>query len=208
MSVQHTNRQGDLYHLHQGQTKTGKPKYWFSRKAPTQPVAAVPNGYEIYEAPDSAQVYLRKQQPTRILPQELQQVQQVQAAIRQLAQISHFRVEIEGDGLVVWLSDLAGDEGDAELDHLAALVLGSPLDRQRFRDSILSRRPYCRMLKFKLLDADRRLFAAERWCFRGSIDDWIHLSVPRSLYDLVQTYVPHLGRQSFYELGGPMDPTR
>lgn len=34
---------------------------------------------------------------------------------------------------------------------------------------------YQKMLRFTLIDEDRRRFAAERWCFLGSIDDWIHL---------------------------------
>ena len=28
-AVQHVNRKGDRYYLHQGRTKTGKPKYFF-----------------------------------------------------------------------------------------------------------------------------------------------------------------------------------
>ena len=51
------------------------------------------------------------------------------------------------------------------------------------------------------MDPAERLFAAERWCFRGSIDDWIPM-IGRAapLPDMVRTYVQHLGKDSFYDL--------
>ncbi len=56
MPVTHVNRRGDTYYLIRGQTKTGKAKYHFSKKAGEQAVEAIPSGYEIYEKPDTAQV--------------------------------------------------------------------------------------------------------------------------------------------------------
>jgi hypothetical protein len=60
---------------------------------------------------------------------------------------------------------------------------------------------YQKVLRFTLIDEDRRNFAAERWCFLGAIDDWISLSNSGDLSKLVQRYGPHIGRESFYELG-------
>ena len=56
------------------------------------------------------------------------------------------------------------------------------------------------MLRFTLSDADRRLFSVERFCFRGSIDDWINLAVMVPLEESIADYVPHLGEESFYDL--------
>jgi len=60
---------------------------------------------------------------------------------------------------------------------------------------------YQKVLRFTLIDEDRRNFAAERWCFLGSIDDWIPLSNSGDLSKLVQRYGPYIGKDSFYELG-------
>ena len=60
---------------------------------------------------------------------------------------------------------------------------------------------YQKVLRFTLIDEDRRSFAAERWCFLGSIDDWIPLSDSGDLSKLVRRYGPHIGKESFYELG-------
>jgi hypothetical protein len=59
---------------------------------------------------------------------------------------------------------------------------------------------YQKVLRFTLIDDDRRSFAAERWCFLGSIDDWIPLSGSGDLSKLVQRYGPHIGQESFYDL--------
>jgi hypothetical protein len=57
-------------------------------------------------------------------------------------------------------------------------------------------------LRFSLFDKNKRSYVAERFCYLGSIDDWIELySVEGStLEELMIATVPHLGEESFYEL--------
>jgi hypothetical protein len=62
---------------------------------------------------------------------------------------------------------------------------------------------YQKMLRFTLDDKKDRTFRVQRWCFKGSIDDWIDLSMSGGfgqLPVLVQMFCPHLGRDSFYDL--------
>ena len=61
----------------------------------------------------------------------------------------------------------------------------------------LQRQP---VLRFILVDAERRLFTPERYCFRGSVDDWISIGPPESIEKLAAKYVKHLGQESMYEL--------
>jgi hypothetical protein len=56
------------------------------------------------------------------------------------------------------------------------------------------------MMQFILADEERRLFLAQRYCFRGSIDDWIGIGSLDTLTNLVRTYVKHLGKESYFEL--------
>jgi hypothetical protein len=67
MPVTHVNRKRDIYYLHAGTTKTGKPRYWFARSAEGDLVESIPEGHEIYENPD-AQVFLRKIVPQLVTP--------------------------------------------------------------------------------------------------------------------------------------------
>jgi hypothetical protein len=53
------------------------------------------------------------------------------------------------------------------------------------------------------VDEKDRTFRAQRWCFRGSIDDWIDLwqsGASGKLAALVKKFCPHIGQESFYEL--------
>jgi hypothetical protein len=56
------------------------------------------------------------------------------------------------------------------------------------------------MLRFTLIDSQTRSYRAERWCFRGSIDNWMPLSGCGTLADLVGTCAKHLDSESFFEL--------
>jgi hypothetical protein len=55
---------------------------------------------------------------------------------------------------------------------------------------------YSPMLVFQLVDATRRTFQTLRYCFLGSVDDWIAIGKPGKLSTLVKKYVKHLGQDS------------
>ena len=44
------------------------------------------------------------------------------------------------------------------------------------------------------------MFAPERYCFRGSVDDWISIGDADKLQRLAEKCIKHLGRESFYEV--------
>jgi hypothetical protein len=56
------------------------------------------------------------------------------------------------------------------------------------------------MLVFQLVDGTRRTFQTHRYCFLGSVDDWIEIGKPGKLPTLVKRYVKHLGQDSYVEL--------
>jgi hypothetical protein len=58
---------------------------------------------------------------------------------------------------------------------------------------------YQKMLRFTLTDETTGQFSVDRWCFRGSIDDWFFLDCGE-LRKLVEKYCRHLGKESFFEL--------
>jgi hypothetical protein len=59
---------------------------------------------------------------------------------------------------------------------------------------------YSPVLQFILEDEERRIFVVQRYCYRGSIDDWIYVGGSGKLEKLVQQYVKHLDKESFFEL--------
>ena len=162
MPVTHINRKRQTYFLHVGKTRTGKPKYFFSMNSEGILVDAIPDGYEIYENPNS-QVFLRRAVPEIITEEE---VAAVQSGLRKFAPSQNCIVDMKGEYIVVY---------EAQGGH------------------------YHPMLRFTLKDKTTRQFSVDRWCFRGSIDDWFFLDCGE-LRKLVEKYCRHLGKESFFEL--------
>jgi hypothetical protein len=59
---------------------------------------------------------------------------------------------------------------------------------------------YSDLLRFMLIDARRRTFVTQRYCFIGSIDDWIDIGRSGTLAHLVTQHVQHLGKESYFNL--------
>jgi hypothetical protein len=191
---QYTNRRDDTYYLLQGKTKTGKPKYYCSKKPTGVTVDAMPAGYEWRESPDTAIVTVRKIRPTCVLPNEKELLAD---GIRQLAGLKVFIIDLIEMGMVVYLPDRNLDA----LDQVLGEILGPAAARDgSMIEWTIKHTQYCPMMRFLLCDENKRLYCAERWCFLGAIDDWILLSKALPLPQLIKTFVPHLGQESFFEL--------
>lgn len=190
MTVTHTNRKGKTYYLHQGTTKTGNPKYFFALRDEGDLVATIPPGYEIYENPNG-QVFLRKIRPQLITDEE---VAIVEAGMRQHCRLENYIVDVKKDTILIYTPD-------QDVDLLAETFEIFPgIQIERAKAALQSVLSYSPMLQFVLVDEEKRLFEARRYCFLGSIDDWISISGAEPLFELVKTYVQHLGEESYYDL--------
>jgi hypothetical protein len=195
MSYQHTNRRGHVYHLQATPRAGGKVSYSFTARTPSgQLVEGLPEGHEVYERPEDGQVFLRRCRPGAILPLERQQTE---SSIRRLASLDNFIVQAEGKAIVVYVSDI---EADSRLSMLSAIVPIDRADADSLRQFMLRQARYEKMLRFVLSDKKSRRFSAERWCFLGGIDNWYFLNGDKPLQELLDKYIPHLGRESFFEL--------
>jgi len=59
---------------------------------------------------------------------------------------------------------------------------------------------YFEYMRFILEDEKTRLFSAERYCFRGSVDGWLELGQSLDFELLVKKCCVHLGEDTFYDL--------
>ena len=187
MSITYTNRKGVTYHLHQGTTKKGNPRYYFSKKEPATALKTIPDGYEIHEIPNG-QVFLRKIQLKLITDQE-------QAVIKKaLNKQPHLDalVDIKKNTITIHTAD---QNFGPLLKELGPFALKPGL-----QDVLNRSRTYTPVMRFTLVDEEDRDFIVERFNFRGSIDDWMFLDGDDSLPRLAAKYIPHLGKESFYDL--------
>lgn len=190
MTVTHTNRKGKIYYLHQGTTKTGKPKYFFALRNEGELVKAIPPGYEVYENPN-AQVFLRRKRTPIIADEE---IAIVEAGMRQYCRVKDFIIDVKKNAIVIYTPD---QDVDFLVDSLSIFPGTREAKVQAIRETTLT---YSPMLQLVLMDKAKREFETRRYCFLGSIDDWIAIGEVGTLPELVKTYVPHLGEESYFEL--------
>ena len=191
MPITHTNAKGKTYYLHQGTTKTGKPKYHFSMQSEGTLAASIPAGFEIYENPN-AQVFLRRIPPKLITDEERQVVEE---GMRTYADVKDYKIDVKGNALLI---HTAVQEIDALADLFKDLY-PDPAANVKLMANLRKAVHYSPMLVFQLVDGTRRTFQTQRYCFLGSVDDWIDIG-HGSLSTLIKRYVKHLGQESYFEL--------
>ena len=192
MPITHTNAKGKLYYLHQGTTKTGKPKYHFSMQSEGTLAEPMPAGFEIYENPN-AQVFLRRIPPKLITDEERQVVEE---GMRTYADVKDYKIDIRGNVIAIYTAD-------QDMTTLAAIVRdphASSEENARRMQLLRESIHYSDLLRFMLIDARRRTFVTQRYCFIGSIDDWIDIGRSGTLAHLVTQHVKHLGKESYFNL--------
>src|SRR6266481_4973583 len=181
----YTNAKGKTYYLHQGTTKTGKPTYYFSLEREGQLAEAIPEGFEIYENPN-AQVFLRRIPPKLITDEERQVVED---GMRKYAAVQDYKIDVKGNAIVIYTAD-------QDIDALADVfkdMYPNPSANTQLRTLLRQGIHYSPMFQFILDDEKRRTFTVQRYCFRGSVDDWIDIGYG-PLTTLVKQYVKHLGK--------------
>ncbi|AFZ01438.1 hypothetical protein [Calothrix sp. PCC 6303] len=190
MAVEHINRKGQKYYLHQGTTKTGKPKYFFSQKSEGTLVQTIPDGFEVYENPN-AQVFLQRIQPKIIT---LDEIATVEKGIQKFSHLHYCKIDVKKDTIYVYTPN----QNVNNLSKLySSFSTANPVD---IETTIARSISYSSMLRFILYNEQKRIFTAQRFCFLGSIDDWIGIGYPDTLPTLVEKYMQHLEKDSFYEL--------
>ncbi len=194
MPITYTNRKGFTYFLCQGITKTGKARYYFAREPKDKPVEQIPPGYQIDESVNGI-VSLGKARPQLVLPEELASVE---SALKKHPKGRNYRVAVKHNQIVIY-------EGlGPDLKSLSA-IFGAEMIRQpgvagRLQVEVDRYTQYTPVMRFILEDADGRIFVAQRWCYRGSIDDWIYAGHSGKIDVLAKKLAPKLGTDDFYEL--------
>jgi hypothetical protein len=195
MPVTYTNRKGQTYYLCLGKTKTGKPRYYFSREPRDGSPDQIPDGYRISESVNGI-VSLVKDRPPLILPEELAGVE---AVLARHPKSRDYRVGVQKNQIVVY------ERLGPDVETLSAIFedyspLPSSLVRERIEDQLDRTARFSPVMRFVLIDPEEREFSAERWCYLGAIDDWIDIGNSGKLPELARRLIPKLGTDDFLEL--------
>ena len=193
--MEHVNRKGGRYYIFQGKTKTGKPKYYASKRETSEKgvrVASLPDEFEVFENPGNAAVSVRRQKPSGVLPLERDLVDRLAV---ELSAHSCVQTIVDGDRIMVYTPDTDPSAAAAALGR----IFGSP-PPPGAADWTNRHTTYSADIRFTIRDIDQRTYIAERYCYRSSVDGWIEIGGPAPLESLARKLLPHLGKDSFYEL--------
>jgi hypothetical protein len=193
MPIQYINRKGKIYYVHQGKTKTGKPKYYLSMKSEGNLVDSMPPEFEIYENPINAHVVLRRCLPKLITDDEINIVEQ---GLKKLTKLDHYIIDCKKNIISIYTVD---QDVEALRETLELYNQNQQKDLS-IEDLLKQTLSYSEHLQFILEDHEKRIFITKRYCYLGSIDDWIEIGSPDTLENQVKKYVKHLGQDSYFEL--------
>jgi hypothetical protein len=196
MPVSYTNRKGQTYTLYQGQTKTGKPRYYFARTSQAQgePVKEIPPGYTISESINGV-VSLAKERPALIQPEE---VSVVEAEVQRHPEARRYRVAARHNRIEVY--EQVGPDYEEILSIIRPFGMSRPGITEQLKAEQELHAQYTPVFRFTLLDPTKRLFSVERMCYLESIDGWLELGQTGSIEKLTSELIPTLGTDEFYEL--------
>lgn len=189
MKIQHIARTGKIYYLHAVPGKPGKPKHYFTTKADGPLAESLPTGFEVYENV-GGQVFLRRKTPQLFTDKEITLVRQ---ALNRHAEEWRYKIEVKKNAAVIY-------EASDHTEMLESIALPW-MSKATITQSVIQSATYTAVMRFVLNDQEERLFLAERFCFRGLVDDWIDVGgAPLPLPILISKFIKHLGKESLFEL--------
>jgi len=192
MPITYTNRKGLTYYLCQGVTKTGKPRYFFAREIKGEPVEQIPEGYAISESVNGV-VSLSKTQVSQLHEDE---INAVKAAVARHPKNRKYRVNARPKRIEIYES--VGPDAETLIANMSSLFPIFPGTASKLSANLERHAQFTPVLRFTLIDADTRAFAAERMCYLGSIDDFIHIGYG-PLEPMAPDIVATLGTEEFFE---------
>jgi hypothetical protein len=193
MPITYTNRKNVTYYLHRSQTKSGKSRYFFSRKEQGDLMNNIPKGFEIRESPNGI-VSLAREHPNQIFDLE---VQTVKDALDLHPKDIDYRLDVKPTSITIYGG--VGPSADTLIDIFSKLGFQVPPKRVEEVGKTLDRDArYEPVLRFELQDQATRVFSAERMTYSGH-GGWLYLESD-NLEILVNRLIPLLETDDFFEL--------
>lgn len=203
----YTNKHGATFYLHQVEGRDGRT-YHVMRSSSEGAMPRLPADHEVRENVHG-QVSVRRTRTRRFTRLEERLLHTAMENLRPFA----YLLDIDANAATVYASaedrkcflesldaEFADGFADALTRALAKRYTPELVDmfRARQKQKNAKRPKYYPLLRFIIVDHRERRFAVERVCFSGE-SSWIRLEV-LPLSAAVMKYLPHLGRDSFFDL--------
>lgn len=198
MPITYTNRKLRTYHLCQGETKRGKPRYYFSREPSGTPLEEIPVGREIRESVNGV-VSLARIRQSHLLGEEIEMVKTV---LQAHPEARHYRIDTKPKRIAIYERD-GPDLVELAMDFTETLGTRHLLSKdkiQSLRELEDTTGDFTAIMRFVLADSEKRHFGAQRMSYLGGVDWWIDVEYSKPLAELASRMIPTLGTDEFFEL--------
>lgn len=186
MPISYTNRKGETYYIRAAKSKNGV-RYYAIRSLPKadEIVNKMPEGFSFYEFPSDARVMLCKTKQSIITDEEFLIVD---SAMKKFMSADDYIIEKKENALVLYISD-------QNMTLLKETWVGT--SEAKLKEILKKFRRYDERMRF--IKADD-CYEIQRFCYLGSVDDWITIDESDDLKKLAEKYCFHIDKESFYEL--------
>jgi len=181
----YTNSKGQVCFFREVTGKRGT-QIVCSQKESGNDLQSIPETHEIMESPNG-QVSCRKKVQRDLLPEEITFAREYVPKLAGPKTLLF--TEVKKKALIIHFKETS--RVDRMIKHL-------PFHRIADLSFLAANIPFQPMLKLELSDKASRTFAVFRMCWMGE-PEWMFLE-ERPLTPLLEKYVPHIGKESFYEL--------
>ncbi|HON14175.1 MAG TPA: hypothetical protein PLB48_12555 [Treponema sp.] len=177
----YTSRNGKKYYLHKSITKKGNISFRLSTKRENA-IDELPNGYEVYEPANSNPV-VRHIFEKMINENEINIIKLV---LNKTCKGMDYVINEKEDGIEVYVDEKYNSKSSVlELTYLMSGVINT--EKTFYEPS------------FKISKYGNEYYIY-RYCFLGSINDWMYIDRDHNLENLCKKYFIHIKKESFYSL--------
>lgn len=190
--VSYTNRKGQVYYLHAGKTKTGKPRYFVAKTIGAGALTELPAGFEIVESVNAVVSVRRIDPSARKVPET--DLAHVRAELAKHPRLRRYRADAVKGEIIVF--EPIGGLSDELARHLVASLQVIPFQLEQHRSELDKDTHYSPVLRFAPIDGEYAVF---RMTYRGD-GGWSWALDHGRLGSLVPKYLNKLGTSAFFEL--------
>lgn len=196
MALEFKNRKGDSFYIKSRKTKKGNPAFFLTKKKDDKCLDIMPNGYEVFEKYDTGVLYVRKKKKSTFTKEEIALVEK---ELRSNKSLADYKLDVHGEEIKIYISEAGGGGGGSS--QLLKMLGGLGMSENKLKNTYEFLKKYEEQMRIiSSGDKESRLFQISRYCYRGSIDDWIPIGLDHDFEALIRKFLPHLGKESYYDL--------
>jgi len=179
MPITYKNQKDDIYHIHEGKTKTGKPKWFLSTKQDGKMMDYIPEGYEIHESPDGRVSLIR----TFISLFTDDEIHIIKHFFDKGTNKRSYKVDVKKEGIVVFRSNQSIDECRKIIQDFRPFFIRESKLEENIK-KFLTYSPWLRFVKRK---NDSRIML-EKWDLSGFEARWTLIEIADNLTGVAKRY--------------------